>query len=382
MVEDREAVVLEEAMAKDEKLQERTTTYKKKGKKGKKGSKKMNDNKESDGGIREYKLVNYEDLPDYMKENEFIRKYYRSEWPISHAFLSLFSWHNETLNVWTHLLGFLLFLGLTVMQLSDMPQVADLLGHLHGSFSPKAAENVSLNQGSLFSVIGITTQQPRSPPSRHGLRPPPAGNHRHRAPLAFPRFLFGSMVCLITSSLCHLLCCHSRRLNLLLNRLDYAGIAVMIAASFFPPISYAFLCTPRWRFFYLSSISFLAVLTVLSLLAPKFTHGSYRAFRALLFSAMGLTGLVPAVHITVVNWSESRKMETMVCEAAMATFYLVGTAFYVSRVPEKWRPGRFDMAGHSHQIFHVFVVAGALAHYVAAQLFLEWRDEVRCGGRT
>ncbi|KAH0449873.1 hypothetical protein IEQ34_020565 [Dendrobium chrysotoxum] len=382
MVEDREAVVLEEAMAKDEKqLQESTTTSKKKGKKGKKGSKKKNDNKGSDGGIREYKLVNYEELPDYMKENEFIRKYYRSEWPISHAFLSLFSWHNETLNVWTHLLGFLLFLGLTVMQLSNMPQVADLLGHLHGSFSPKAAENASLNQGSLFSLA--------SPPNNHDhLHPDIASAHHRPATNAtaprwpFLVFLFGSMVCLITSSLCHLLCCHSRRLNLLLNRLDYAGIAVMIAASFFPPISYAFLCTPRWRFFYLSSISFLAVLTVLSLLAPKFTHGSYRAFRALLFSAMGLTGLVPAVHITVVNWSESRKMETMVCEAAMATFYLVGTAFYVSRVPEKWRPGRFDMAGHSHQIFHVLVVAGALAHYVAAQLFLEWRDEVGCGGRT
>lgn len=68
----------------------------------------------------------------------------------------------------------------------------------------------------------------------------------------------------------------------------------------------------------------------------------------------------------------------MVCEVAMAAFYLLGTGFYVSRVPERWRPGKFDMAGHSHQIFHMFVVAGAMAHYVAALLFLEWRDEVGC----
>ena len=46
-------------------------------------------------------LVSFEELPEYMKENEFIRGYYRMEWPIKHAIKSIFRWHNETLNVWT-----------------------------------------------------------------------------------------------------------------------------------------------------------------------------------------------------------------------------------------------------------------------------------------
>jgi adiponectin receptor len=51
---------------------------------------------------REYRLVSYEELPEYMKENEFILNHYRSEWPLLHAFLSVFSWHNETINIWTY----------------------------------------------------------------------------------------------------------------------------------------------------------------------------------------------------------------------------------------------------------------------------------------
>ncbi|KAK8962152.1 hypothetical protein KSP40_PGU010562 [Platanthera guangdongensis] len=383
MVEESESTLaLEETTAmdaKDSKLQERNICiHKKNGRKLKKWKRKIYN--KDDGGTGKYRLVSYEELPEYMKENEFLRKYYRSEWPLSHAFLSLFSWHNETINVWTHLLGFLLFFGLTLMHLRNMPQLFGFLRHLfHGSLRSKVAANVSSNPGDLLWITTPNHKLDQLTDTVTGIvsgLPPPYSV----APLwPFMVFLAGSMLCLLTSSLCHLLCCHSRRLNLFLSRLDYAGIAIMIAASFFPPISYAFMCTAHWRLLYLSIISALGVLAVLSLLAPEATRGPYRAFRALLFTAMGLTGLVPAVHISVVNWSEARRRETISCEAAMAVLYLVGTGFYVSRVPERWRPGKFDLVGHSHQMFHVFVVAGAIAHYEAALLFLEWREEVGCG---
>lgn len=48
-----------------------------------------------------YGLVSYDELPDYMKDNEYILNYYRANWPLKLAFLSFFQWHNETLNVWT-----------------------------------------------------------------------------------------------------------------------------------------------------------------------------------------------------------------------------------------------------------------------------------------
>ena len=44
---------------------------------------------------------------------------------------------------------------------------------------------------------------------------------------------------------------------------------------------------------------------------------------------------------------------------------LVGLFFFVSKVPERFfSDGRFDLAGHSHNLFHAFAVAGQVFGYV------------------
>lgn len=48
-----------------------------------------------------YQLVEYHALPGYLKDNEYILGHYRSEWPLKQILLSVFTIHNETLNVWT-----------------------------------------------------------------------------------------------------------------------------------------------------------------------------------------------------------------------------------------------------------------------------------------
>lgn len=62
------------------------------------------DHQESKAKPKRYGLVSFWELPEYMKDNEYVLHYYRANWPIKEALFSIFRWHNETLNVWTYVL--------------------------------------------------------------------------------------------------------------------------------------------------------------------------------------------------------------------------------------------------------------------------------------
>ncbi|MCL7030343.1 hypothetical protein MKW94_013895 [Papaver nudicaule] len=301
-------------------------------KKTKKRNMKKNQNNKS------YELLAYRDLPDYMKDNEYILDHYRANWPLKPAFYSLFRWHNETLNIWTW----------------SLPMTAP-------------GGNASHNSKDFFSRTTASVDLGQMSPSELQV-----------AQWPFFIFLAGSMFCFLTSSTCHLFCCHSHRLNLLLLRMDYVGIAVMIVTSFFPPMYYIFQCQPQWQWIYLGGITAMGVFTIINLLTPAFSTSKYRVYRALLFFAMGFSGIIPAIHALILNWNEPERVATVTYESIMALSYAVGTLFYVTRIPERWKPGWFDLAGHSHQIFHIFVIMGALSHYYAALVFIDWRRVVGC----
>jgi hypothetical protein len=57
----------------------------------------------------------------------------------------------------------------------------------------------------------------------------------------------------------------------------------------------------------------------------------------------------------------------------------VGATTYACRIPERWYPGKFDIMGHSHQLWHAAVVLTAWVHYLAIMILLQWRDAAGAG---
>ncbi|KAK6939720.1 AdipoR/hemolysin-III-related [Dillenia turbinata] len=367
-----------------------------------------------------YQLVEYHSLPAFLKDNEYILGHYRAEWPLKHILLSIFTIHNETLNVWTHLIGFFLFLALTIYTATRVPRVMDFqsLQHLpdlqtiHSELLnclpslPNLPDfrrlgsdiKASLSSAdALASLSGwhILELLTNCLPERfshanqtdecvlHGLKNDVAsviGPLLYQPITRWPFFAFlgGAMFCLLTSSTCHLLACHSERLSYIMLRLDYAGIAALISTSFYPLVYYSFTCHPFLCTLYLGSITTIGVATIIFSLLPVFQKSEFRTFRASLFFGMGVSSAAPIIHKLVIYWHEPMALETTGYEILMGLFYGLGALIYATRIPERWRPGKFDIAGHSHQIFHVLVVAGAYTHYRAGLIYLNWRDMKGC----
>jgi adiponectin receptor len=112
-------------------------------------------------------------------------------------------------------------------------------------------------------------------------------------------------------------------------------------------------------------ITTLAACTAVVSTHPKFRTPALRPFRALMFVFMGLSAVFPMFHgirlYGLVHMREAASLDWVVAQGAL---YILGAAIYAARVPEKWAPGKYDIVGSSHQIFHVLVVMAATTHLV------------------
>jgi hemolysin III len=136
--------------------------------------------------------------------------------------------------------------------------------------------------------------------------------------------------------------------NRWLRRLDHAAIFLLIGGTSVPFVVH--LLDGTWRVAVLAAIGTCAFAGVLLKLlwidCPEWLGLS-------LYFGMGVVAVVPALGM-LPRLSE----ESLVFFGAGVVAYTVGAGIYARRWPDPW-PGAF---GH-HEVWHLFVLAGAGAHY-------------------
>ncbi|PNP49910.1 hypothetical protein THARTR1_09440 [Trichoderma harzianum] len=260
-------------------------------------------------------LLLWGDLPAWRRDNAFIHSGYCQIRPsYLHSLRSLFHLHNESVNVWSHLLG--------------------AIAAVAGSFY-------------LYCVIR---------PRYDFITPSDV--------LVFAFFIGGAVLCLGMSAIFHAVLNHSQKVARWGNKLDYTGIVVLIVGSFVPALYYGFFCMPMLLAAHLCLICLLGTGCAIVSWVEQFRTPKWRPYRAMMFTSLGLSGFIPVIHGVIIygykGFEDRISVTWIIVHGAM---YIFGAALYVARWPERSFPGAFDIWGSSHQIFHMFVLLAAATHF-------------------
>ncbi len=136
-------------------------------------------------------------------------------------------------------------------------------------------------------------------------------------------------------------------------KFDHCCIYLMIAGSYTPTTLLLFDGWVRWSLFAL-----VWTIALAGCIIKIFNRLQHKGFSLAVYIGMGLL-IVPLLNEMAIKVP----FEAIMWLLLGGVFYIGGTVFYYQdRAYHKWV--------HSHEVWHVFVVAGALSHYVYNYLYL------------
>lgn len=277
-----------------------------------------------------YKLSRVNETPAWQRR-PYILNGYRVHFSYTLCVQSLIRLHNETGNVWTHLLGFFLFAYRLIRCSLNYPSTEGPDGY----------------DASMDSFWCIT-------------------------------YFIGACSCMLSSSLFHLFNCHSLPTMACMFRCDINGINLIFIASFLPGIYYGFQCHPWWRSFYMCLVSLiLAAASVISNVDRFRRLKSFDCIYKFMMAGIAAFALIPSLHWFCISTQE--EIDLFAVEVfKLLGLYGVGFVFFVTRFPESYFPGKFDLFCTSHQIWHVFVFLAALSWAHTLTKVIGFRREFTC----
>lgn len=230
---------------------------------------------------REHGLIRYEDLPHPWRVNPHIIKGYRfSESKVDCA-RSIFEFSNETVNIWTHLVGLIIVLAIAL--------------HFYPS-------SVNFSKSSTTDIVFAAM------------------------------FFFAACKCLVCSIMWHTM--SSIAEQGLMERfacVDYTGISLLIAASIMTTEYTAFYCEPVSRWTYILLTASLGVGGVILPWHPTFNRADMNWARVLFYVSLATTGFAPVFQLTWMRGSMwSWYFYSPLIRSVMV--YFVGALIYAGQV--------------------------------------------------
>ncbi|BGP33924.1 inc metabolism membrane protein [Rhodotorula toruloides] len=265
------------------------------------------------------RLLRYEELPPEWRNNEHILTGYRyipiEQWGT--LLRSMFTWHNETINIQSHFLG---ALSLVVL---------------------------------LVYYLFFSTSSP------HALADPHPGDTAIAV-----LFVLSAMHCLLCSTTWHLMSgCATSHWFRGAACVDYVGISGLIAASVAGATYYGFYSHPALAASYMC---FNFIVGVTGMIVPWqswFNERKYKSWRIAFFVSLAASAVAPIAHRAAIYGG----METLWFYSPAipsVAAYLIGLSFYANQFPECCAPGHWHI-GASHQLWHIAIVAAVWLHWKA-----------------
>lgn len=162
--------------------------------------------------------------------------------------------------------------------------------------------------------------------------------------------MLSAVFCLGCSAIYHLFFVYSEKACTWLAKLDYAGISILILGSTMPSINYNFACGPAlfFRNIFLTLEVVSCSLAFIVTLMPAFDKPQNRKWRGILFVLLGFCSAAPLIFLLAFRQPEYMVEPNATYFIIGGILYAFGACVYITRVPERCKPGCFDIFGHSH----------------------------------
>lgn len=260
----------------------------------------------SASGKKASELLHRNQVPPMFREPYIIKGYRPTDTTFSYAFKAIFRWHNDVGNFWTHFIPFCIFVIWFLLEWKWRTDFTD--------------------------------------------------------PYFYPLACLWAGSCCYTlfSSTAHLLGCVSYRVRTICFFLDYLGIAMYTIGGGIMAFFYHLSLGSVFYDYKYPILSYYVVLTICATLLTSLSRFYWYRYR---FIIRVLAFFLPYVNTTYpiairmltvcIPTRSDCVMETLFLHVINGMLVLLLSFFFVSKIPERFAPGKFDYVFQSHQLFHV-----------------------------